>query len=128
MKNPPSPEKKYETSDAVNETHGALENIRLAVRLLPSNSAPYLELDSDECIKLANYYISQGFVVRAMCMLSEAILKNPENIEIKWKYALLNEKNYPQNAINMCNEILKIDPSHIGAIELKNELELALNV
>ena len=128
MKKAPSPKKEDEKSCAVDEAHGALEDVRLAVRLLQSNSVPYLELNSDECVKLADYYISQGSAVKAMCMLSEAILKDPENVEIKWKYALLNEKSYPQNAINMCGEILKIDPYHMGAMELKIELEEALNI
>jgi hypothetical protein len=124
-----SPKIEDERSGVANKARDILGSIRLAVRLLKSDSiTPYLELDSGECIKLADYYIRHGVGNKAICLLMEAVLKDPENIEAKWKYALFNENNHPRIAIDMCNEILKRNPYHAGAMELKIDLEADLDI
>jgi len=129
MSESPSSKAEYKKTGVANKARDVLSSIRLAIRLLKSDSVtPFLELDSDECVKLANHYISQGIGGKAMHLLTEAILKDPDNVEARWGYALFNEKKYPQIAIDMCDEILKRDPYHMGAIELKMELKSVLDI
>ncbi len=96
---------------------------------LPENVGRVDELRSDEAMEEAWEYYDRGEERTALGMLQQAAARLPEEIELRYQYALMlaltDRSGGGQAAREVLDEVLDDDPYHPGALLLSGELYTA---